>query len=551
MQKCLLETKCCLSDFTARFDVRGNILMASSASFLEVSRDLTGAPFVSLMHPEDAGKFERALEAALFLERKQSFVCRLLRRGTLPIWVDCHLVRLPGISPPEFTLIAFDVSHWREDENKISHLATHDPLTGLPNRLLFNDRIMVAIAAVQRHQQVGFALQLLDLDGFKKINDSLGNVGGDELIKTVAARMRSLVRESDTVARIGGDEFALILSGISKEREVEVVARKVLTAMHRPFRIEGKTLYISVSIGVSIYPEHGKEPVSLFKHAEMAMYSAKDLGGNCWRLYDSRTNLETGDITMESAMHEGIRNGEFLLHYQPIFSTSTGKLKGAEALMRWESPEKGSTPPSIFIPLAESNGLIELLGRWVLRMACHQARQWQAEQPDFYVSVNVSPRQFRQEGLLDSIKGALVESGLPPDSLMLEITEGVLMQDPERAGAILNELRSCGVRIAIDDFGTGYSSLAYLKKFPLSVLKIDKSFVDELPHCEEDVAIISAVLSLARGLGLSVVAEGVELDEQLQFLASSGCDLVQGYLKGKPMNGTAFRESFLLHARDE
>lgn len=540
-----------MADFTVRLDLHGIIREVASASFLEVSWELVGMPFDSLIHPEDTVKFERAQEAALFLERKQSFVCRLLRRGTLPIWVDCHMVRLPGITPPEFILIAFDVSHWRDDESKISYLATHDPLTGLPNRLLLNDRITVGIAAVQRNQQIGFALQLLDLDGFKKINDSLGNVGGDELIKAVASRLRSLVRDSDTVARIGGDEFAFILGGV-KEREVEVVSRKVLTSLHRPFYIEGKSIYISASIGAAIYPEHGKEPVSLFKHAEMAMYSAKGLGGNCWRLYDRAANLETGDVSMESAMHEGIRNGEFLLHYQPIFCATTGKMKGAEALMRWESPEKGSTSPALFIPLAESNGLIELLGRWVLRMACHQAKQWQAEgHPDFYVSVNVSPRQFRQDDLLDSIKGSLAESGLSPFSLMLEITEGVLMQDPERSGAILTELRSCGVRIAIDDFGTGYSSLAYLKKFPLSVLKIDKSFVDELPHCDEDVAIISAVLSLARGLGLSVVAEGVETDEQLQFLASRGCDLVQGYLKGKPMNGVAFRESFLKNDLDE
>lgn len=547
-----IEMNQCLSDFSVKLDLRGIITEAGPSAFLEGDRKLEGEPFTSLIHPEDAGKFERALESALFLERKQSFVCRLLRKGTLPIWVDCHMVRLPEISQPAFALIAFDVSHWREDESKISYLATHDPLTDLPNRLLFNDRITVAIATVQRHHQPGFALQLLDLDGFKKVNDSLGHVGGDELIKAVAGRLKTLVRESDTVARIGGDEFAFILAGISREREAEIVAKKILTAMHRPFSIEGKNVYLSASIGTAIHPEDGKEPVSLFKHAEMAMYSAKEQGGNCWRLYDSRANAANGDVSMESAMHEGIRNGEFLLHYQPIFCAATGRLKGAEALMRWENPERGTTSPALFIPLAESSGLIELLGRWVLRMACHQARQWQESMfKDFYVSVNVSPRQFRQDGLLDSIKGALEESGLPPASLMLEITEGILMHEPERSGAILNELRACGVRIAIDDFGTGYSSLAYLKKFPLSVLKIDKSFVDELPHCEEDVAIISAVLSLARGLGLSVVAEGVESEEQLDFLATRGCDLIQGYLKGRPVSSTAFQEKFLTSIHDE
>ncbi len=539
------ETTHSISDFSVRLSLRGVILEAH-ASFLEYDDDLAGESFTGLIHPEDVGKFERAMESALFLERKQSFVCRLLRKGLLPIWMDCHMIRIPDTSPPEFALIAFDVSHWREDESRISYLATHDPLTDLPNRLLFNDRIAVNVASTQRHKQPGFALQLLDLDGFKKVNDTFGHVGGDELIKAVAGRLRMLVRDSDTIARIGGDEFAFILSGVQKARDAEIVAKKILAALHRPFRIDGKTLYISASIGTAIYPDHGKEPVSLFKHAEMAMYSAKDQGGNCWRLFDDLANQEKGDVSMESAMHEGIRNGEFLLHYQPIFCASTGKLRGAEALMRWENPERGATSPAVFIPLAETSGLIDLLGRWVLRMACHQARQWQENGfQDFYVSVNVSPRQFRQERLIDTIKGALDESGLDPSGLMLEITEGILMQDPERSGAILNELKSSGVRIAIDDFGTGYSSLSYLKKFPLSVLKIDKSFVDELPHCEEDVAIISAVLSLARGLGLSVVAEGVETEEQLDFLSRRGCDLIQGYLKGRPLNGIAFREKFL------
>lgn len=531
-----------LADFAVRLDSQGIILGVDSASFLDDSRTLVGETFSSLIHPEDVNRIEKAMESALFLEKKQSFVCRLLRKGA-PVWVDCHLAQLPDLSPPEFILIAFDVSHWQEDENRISHLATHDPLTDLPNRLLLNDRIKVGISAVQRHQQPGLALQLLDLDSFKKINDSLDHAGGDELIRAVAERLKTLVRETDTLARIGGDEFAFILNGISQEKEAEIVVKKILTAMQRPFRIQDKNIYISASIGTAIHPDHGNDPVALFKHAEMAMYSAKDLGGNCWRLYDKTVNPETSDVSLESAMHEGIRNGEFLLHYQPIFCAASGKLKGAETLMRWENPERGTISPAVFIPIAESSGLIELLGRWALRMACHQAKQWQSEgHPEFYISVNVSPRQFRQEGLLESIKGALDESELVPSSLMLEITEGVLMSDPERSGATLNELRSCGVKIAIDDFGTGYSSLAYLKKFPLSVLKIDKSFVDELPHREEDVAIISAVLSLAKGLGLSVVAEGVESDEQLQFLASRGCDLIQGYLKGKPMNSADFQE---------
>ena len=533
-----------LADFAATLDLKG-IMSKVDASVLFEEGELSGKPFSSLIHPEDAEKLQQALESALFLDRKQSFLCRLFSHGE-SLWMDCHLALVPDSAPPEFAMLAFEVSHWLQDEENISHLATHDPLTDLPNRTLLNDRIKINVSAVQRQQQAGFALQLLDLDGFKKINDSLGHIGGDKLIKEVAERLKSVVRGSDTIARIGGDEFAFILSGISEEKGTEIVVRKILTAMQRPFRIEGKNLYITASIGMAIYPEHGKDPVSLFKHAEMAMYSAKEAGGNCWRSYDREINPDRSDVSLESAMHDAMRNGEFLLHYQPIFCATSGALKGAESLMRWEHPEKGMISPGIFIPIAESSTLIELLGKWALRMACHQAKQWQSEgHPDFYISVNVSPRQFRQEGLLDSIKGALEESGLSPSSLMLEITEGVLMHDPDKANATLKELREAGVKIAIDDFGTGYSSLAYLKTFPLTVLKIDKSFVDELPHTE-DVAIISAVLSLAKGLGLAVVAEGVESQEQLDFLTSHGCDLVQGYLKGRPESSAAFKEKHLV-----
>jgi diguanylate cyclase (GGDEF)-like protein len=532
---------CSLADLAVTLDLQGFIRSIDSASSFEVA---VGVPLVDLIHPDDADKLTQALETALFLDQKQSFVCRFFSRGD-PVWVDCHLMLSSGSAPPEFLLLAFDVSHWQQNDGSISHLATHDSLTDLPNRTLLSDRIKINISAVQRQQQAGFALQLLDLDGFKKINDSLGHAGGDKLIKDVAKRLKGLVRESDTLARIGGDEFAFILSGISNEKETEIVVKKILTAMQRPFRIDGNSFYLTTSIGTAIYPEHGKDPGTLFKHAEMAMYSAKENGGNCWRSYDRTINPDGSDVSIESAMHEGMRNGEFLLHYQPIYCAKSGKLRGAEALMRWENPEKGMISPGIFIPIAESSTLIELLGRWALRMACHQAMQWVSEDhPDFYMSVNVSPRQFRQEGLLDMIKEALEESGLPPSNLMIEITEGVLMHDPEKSYSTLKELRDAGVKIAVDDFGTGYSSLAYLKKFPLSVLKIDKSFVDELPRIE-DVAIISAVLSLAKGLGLSVVAEGVESQEQFDFLASRGCDLIQGYLKGRPVSSIDFQTKHL------
>ena len=534
-----------LTDFAVRIDAEGAILQASelSQAFLDSPAGLVGESITLFIQPEDIPSFMGAKEIASLIGEKQSFVCRLLRQRILPVWTDCHIFRLPERN--EYVLVAFDVSHWKENEAKLAHLSTHDPLSGLPGRVLLDDRIRMGISNAIREKQ-GLCLLLVDLDGFKKVNETLGHMAGDQLIKAVAERMRGVIRRNDTLARIGGDEFALIMSvtGDDQKKGVEIIAKKLLAMAQRPFQIDGNDLYISVSIGVAIYLEHGDDPAALLKHAEIAMYSAKEQGRNRWELYDPQ--LDGGNkenLSLEAAMHEGIQNGEFLLYYQPVFCMRTGVLKGAEALMRWDRRDHGLVSPAIFIPLSESSGMIEILGAWALRMACHQAKLWQdAGASDFYVSVNVSPSQFRKPGFSDLVKKALDESGLTPSSLMLEITEGVLMNDPEKSRAILVSLRESGVKIAIDDFGTGYSSLSYLKKFPLSVLKIDKSFVDDVPQCAEDVAIVSAVLSLAAGLGLMVVAEGVEVGEQLDFLKAKGCDLVQGYLTGRPMNITTFYE---------
>lgn len=534
-----------LTDFAVRIDAEGMILQASelSQAFLDLSASPVGESVRFFIQPEDMAAFQDAKERASLIPEKQSFVCRLLRQRVLPVWTDCHLYRFQGRD--EYVFVAFDASHWKENEAKLAHLSTHDSLTGLPGRALLDDRIRMGINAAIREKQ-GLSLMLLDLDGFKKVNDSLGHAAGDKLIKAIAERIQSVIRRSDTLARAGGDEFALIMTvtGDDQKKGVETVAKKILSLIQRSFQIDDHDLYISVSIGVAIYLEHGDDSASLLKHAEIAMYRAKEQGRNRWELYDPQ--IDGGgksNLSLEAAMHEGIQNGEFLLYYQPVFCMQTGVLKGAEALMRWERPGEGLVSPAKFIPLAESSGLIEILGAWALRMACHQAKLWQeAGAADFYISVNVSPSQFRKPGFTDLVKKALDESGLAHSSLMLEITEGVLMNDPEKSNAILSGLRDSGVKIAIDDFGTGYSSLSYLKKFPLSVLKIDKSFVDDVPKCAEDVAIVSAVLSLAAGLGLVVVAEGVEVDEQLEFLKAKGCDLVQGYLTGRPMNVVTFQE---------
>jgi diguanylate cyclase (GGDEF)-like protein len=444
-------------------------------------------------------------------------------------------------------IAAFDATHWKDSESRLVYLSTHDALTGLPGKVLLDDRIAMNIQTAQREKNV-LSLIVLSLDGYRKINDLLGHGIGDELIKAVAERLRNCVRRSDTVARVSDDEFSMIMLSAGREN-IELIARKILAAMQRSFRIGEHTLHISASLGVSMYPEHGEDASLLYRNAEMAMYRAKAQGKNYWKIYsDQVDDTERSDLSLESAMYEGIENGEFMLHYQPIFCTQTGQLKGAEALMRWQNPSRGFVSPMKFIPLAENSGLIKILGAWALRSACYQAKQWQeAGLKDFYIFVNVSPRQFVQEDFLDMIytHKALNEFELLPGNLMLEITEGVLMENPQRSGAVLTQLHVAGVKIAIDDFGTGYSSLAYLKRFPLSVLKIDKSFVDDVVNSAEDMAIVGTILSLAEGLNLLVVAEGVENDAQLGFLRQEGCNLVQGYLTGRPVHSDVFKEKYM------
>ena len=534
----------CLSNFAVCINAQGIIQQASKPSqpFLQLPTELLQESIGLFIQPEDMSLFTEAREKARSSGEKQTFICRLLRQRVLPVWVDCYILPLPE---DKYLIAAFDATHWKDNENRLIHLSTHDVLTGLPGRVLLNDRIGVSIRTAQREKK-SLALMLLDLDGFKKINDTLGHAIGDELIKAVAERLQSCIRRSDTLARIGGDEFSLIMIGVERDN-AELIAKKVLAAVQRPFRISEHTLHISTSLGISIYPEHGENSSLLYRNAEMAMYRAKSLGKNHWKIYcDQIDSIEKSDLSLESAMHEGIENGEFMLHYQPIFCARTGRLKGAEALMRWQTPNQGFISPMKFIPLAESNGLIKILGAWALRSACHQAKQWQeAGFKDFYISVNVSPRQFVQEDFMEMLNRALKESGLLPANLMLEITEGILMDNPQRSGAILAHLRKVGVKIAIDDFGTGYSSLAYLKKFPLSVLKIDKSFVDDVVNSTEDMAIVDAILSLAEGLNLLVVAEGVENDAQLGFLRQKGCNLIQGYLTGRPVNSEDFKDKHM------
>ena len=436
----------------------------------------------------------------------------------------------------ELLAVGRDITEQQATEERLRHLATHDALTGLPNRSLLTDRLQMAIAQAKRTGR-GFSVLALDLDRFKKVNDALGHVIGDALLRVAADRLRETLRNVDTLARVGGDEFVAILPAAIAEPEIQTVARRMIAAMQRPFEVQGHTLYVGASLGASMYPEHGDDEVRLLSHADTAMCRAKETGkARCVIYSRQKFNQQEYDISMEAAMFDAIRNGEFCLHYQPIVDAKTSQIRGFEALMRWMRPDQGLVSPVQFIPMAESNGLINLLGGWALKSACMQIKRFQeAAGRPLYISVNVSPRQFRNDQFLVGMDEALSLAGLNGSQLLLEITEGILMSDPEHAEAMLTQISARGVRIAIDDFGTGYSSLAYLKRFQISTLKIDRAFIQDLPESVKDAAICNVVLSLADHLNLSTVAEGVETPEQLDYLARQGCTMVQGFHTGRAM----------------
>ena len=459
-----------------------------------------------------------------------------LRAAEKDIWFEFRLAAYSAPRGAAVLAVGRDLSAQRGTEERLRHLATHDGLTELPNRLLLSDRLRMVIAQSRRSGQ-GFVVATIGLDGFKKVNDGLGHPVGDAVLRMAAARLRKTLRDSDTLARVGGDEFVVVLPGTHTEPQIKLVTNRLLAAMQSPFEIDTHTVYLGASAGVSIYPQHAEDEVRLVALADAAMSRAKETGKARCVVYSARQGgPPEHDISLEAAMFEAVREGEFLLYYQPIVDARTRQIQGFETLMRWKHPTLGMVPPVRFIPIAETNGLINLLGAWALKAACVQIKQFEeVARRKLYVSVNISPRQFRNDKFLDVLDDALAFSGLGGEQLVLEITEGTLMVDPAHAESVLGRMAERGARIAIDDFGTGYSSLAYLKRFPISVLKVDRTFVKDLPDAPKDGAICNAVLDLAKHLGLSVVAEGVETEEQLHYLEQRGCQFVQGYLTGKPM----------------
>ena len=429
-----------------------------------------------------------------------------------------------------------DITDRKVAEERIQFLAYYDALTGLPNRTLLQDRLAKALAGASRRNDK-VALLFLDLDGFKIINDSLGHSVGDLLLKQIADRLKRFSRDQDTVARLGGDEFLIVLSDVKDIPDAAVAAERLMDAMTGGFVVQGHPLSVSCSLGISIFPEHGVDGETLIKNADAAMYSAKDNGRNNIQLFTDQMNAQAVErLALESSLRRALEKKELFLVYQPQMDVATGKITGLEALLRWQHPELGLVPPDRFIRIAENSGLIIPIGEWVLRAACSQARRWQDEGiPAVVVAVNVSAVQFRQPGFCELIKRVLEETGLAPQYLGLELTEGLLLADADVTFAVLQDLKAMGLSLAIDDFGTGYSGFSYLRHFWVSKLKIDRSFIRDVAVNPDDAAITAAIISMAKSLRLKAVAEGVENEAQMSFLRAHHCDEIQGYYFSRPL----------------
>jgi diguanylate cyclase (GGDEF)-like protein/PAS domain S-box-containing protein len=457
-------------------------------------------------------------------------------------WIELFLspVRGDADSISHYVGILNDVTARKEAEAQLAFLASHDGLTGLPNRSLFDERLHQALARDGRND--GFALCFIDLDRFKLINDSLGHAAGDAVLIEVARRLGAVCRNSDTLARLAGDEFVILLDGMGQADAAAGIASRILAALAAPVSAGGRDIDVAASLGLALYPDDGGDIASLLRNADAAMYAAKAAGRNTFRFYDAAMNRRASQrLALESDLRRAVIRGQLEVHYQPQLYSADGCLAGVEALLRWHHPERGTVSPVEFIPLAEEVGIITELGEWALAEAARQMVDWRARGIAVpRVAVNLSPRQFHAADLAERLERILAAAGAPAEWIELEITESAAMEHPEDAVQVLHKLRASGIQVAMDDFGTGHSSLAMLRSLPLNVLKLDRSFVRHLPESETDAAVASAVVTLARRLGLSVVAEGVETEAQREFLAAIGCDLLQGFLFAQPLACAAF-----------
>lgn len=453
-----------------------------------------------------------------------------------PEWLSITAIHNIYGNTTQYVSLFIDITEQKANEAKIEHQAYYDTLTDLPNRLLFNERLAMALIKAQRMQWMA-AVMFLDLDRFKTINDSLGHHVGDQLLVVVANRLRAAIRDEDLVARMGGDEFTLLLPKINSRKDAEKVADKILHGFSAPISVEGHTLYVTPSIGIALYPDDGEIAETLMKNSDTAMYCTKGEGGNHYHLYQSTMNGEAVQrLAIENDLHGALERHELELYYQPQVDLLSGEIVSMETLVRWHHPELGLISPAHFIPLAEETGLILPIGEWVLASACVQLKAWlDAGLMVKRVAVNLSARQFHRQDLIAMVEKALSDSGLSPEFLELEITEGIVMNDVTANIDTLVRLKAMGVKLAIDDFGTGYSSLSYLKHFPVDTLKIDRAFIRDMSSDSGDEAIVSAIITMAHSLKLRVVAEGVEEKNQLDYLKTQGCDEVQGYYFSRPL----------------
>jgi diguanylate cyclase (GGDEF)-like protein/PAS domain S-box-containing protein len=530
------------------FDKKGLIVEVNltGSGLLGVDRQhLINKPFSAFIIKDDADIFREHLKEAQKRETRLINEIKLRRKNGSVLFVQLQSV---AAEDPEGSRIlcrtaVIDVSERKQMEDEIRHQANHDTLTNLPNRRLLMEILTIELEKARRARK-RLAMLILDLDRFKYINDTLGHDAGDTLLKEVAGRIQKRLRASDTLSRTGGDEFNLLLTEIPRANDIINIAQKVVGSFSRPFVINEHEFVISTSIGISIYPEDGESREALFKNADIAMYHAKEQGGNSFQFYDPPMNIRTAErLRLESQLNQALEHGELAVYYQPQIAIDTRQVCCAEALVRWQHPERGVLDPADFIPLAEEMGYLAVIDEWVLRTACIQVREWHDAGLTLpSVAINLSAKQFQKSDLVDRIVEILRETELDPVYLTVEITESVAMRNIEHVFPKMIKLAEMGVGISIDNFGTGYSSLKYLKKMPVQKLKIDKSFIRDITTIPEDGAIVSSVIAMAGKLKMKVIAEGVETEEQFEYLRSLGCHEMQGYFFSKPLPAGEFRK---------
>ena len=507
--------------------------------------DVIGRPLREVLHTADPLDADNALRVAggggIWQVEQPS------RRGNEAYWerLSLGVVRNEQKLVTHLLLSREDITEQRRQMEKITYQAHYDILTGLPNRVLANDRLLQAVSR-SRRDGGKVATMFIDLDHFKEVNDTLGHAVGDSLLRQVAQRLVQVVRGDDVVARLGGDEFLVVAGGLDHGDEAAAIAEKIIAAFSAPFVLGERELVTTPSIGVAVYPDDGTEAMVLLRNADLAMYEAKDSGRNMYRFYNrSIHDLSLQRLEVGRCLRGALERQELHVVYHPLVRADSGAIIGAEALLRWNSPELGSVEPSTFIPVAEQSGLIVDLGRWVLREACATLARWRLDQSGFVMAVNVSPRQFRSSGFIAMVRECLAEFQVPPHQLEIEITEGLLLRNQGEVKVILEELHALGVRLSMDDFGTGYSSLSYLREFPFHTVKIDRSFIHDVSEDRNDRALVIAAVRMAQALGLQIIAEGVETDEQWSFLAAQDCDILQGFRFGIPVTESNFGKTWI------